>query len=165
MVKKISLCTSLSLGKPSYLSKDRGPLLGQGILSSNGPIWAHQRKIIAPELYIDKVKVNLTYKVIICNVILWKDIIWNHSFITFFVFFFLFFFCFCFFFCFFKLTNLKQVLSFLFFWNSPILTILVCHFGQCSATIPKHNIVSASQLFEWRLRFNVVTSLSHHIKL
>ncbi|KAL4597815.1 hypothetical protein ACB092_11G016100 [Castanea dentata] len=56
MVKKISLCTSLSLGKPSYLSKDRGPLLGQGILSSNGPIWAHQRKIIAPELYIDKVK-------------------------------------------------------------------------------------------------------------
>ncbi|KAM3685590.1 hypothetical protein ACJW31_11G129800 [Castanea mollissima] len=56
MVKKISLCTSLSLGKPSYLSKDRGPLLGQGILSSNGAIWAHQRKIIAPELYIDKVK-------------------------------------------------------------------------------------------------------------
>ncbi|KAL4600212.1 hypothetical protein ACB092_11G182000 [Castanea dentata] len=61
MVKEISLCTSLSLGKPSYLSKDRGPLLGQGILSSNGAIWAHQRKIIAPELYIDKVKgmVNL----------------------------------------------------------------------------------------------------------
>ena len=59
MVKEISLCTSLSLGKPSYLSKDRGPLLGQGILSSDGSIWAHQRKIIAPELYIDKVKVNL----------------------------------------------------------------------------------------------------------
>ncbi|GMY22990.1 cytochrome P450 714C2-like [Fagus crenata] len=61
MVKEISLCTSLSLGKPSYLSKDRGPLLGRGILSSSGPIWAHQRKIIAPELYIDKVKgmVNL----------------------------------------------------------------------------------------------------------
>ncbi|XP_062175417.1 cytochrome P450 714C2-like [Alnus glutinosa] len=61
MVKEISLCTSLSLGKPSYLSKDRGPLLGRGILSSSGPIWAHQRKTIAPELYIDKVKgmVNL----------------------------------------------------------------------------------------------------------
>ncbi|XP_023890887.2 cytochrome P450 714C2 isoform X2 [Quercus suber] len=61
MVKEISLCTSLNLGKPSYLSKDRGPLLGQGILSSNGATWAHQRKIIAPELYIDKVKgmVNL----------------------------------------------------------------------------------------------------------
>ncbi|KAL0435161.1 UNVERIFIED_CONTAM: cytochrome [Sesamum radiatum] len=27
-----------------------------GILTSNGPLWAHQRKIIAPELYMDKVK-------------------------------------------------------------------------------------------------------------
>ncbi|KAF5732847.1 hypothetical protein HS088_TW17G00380 [Tripterygium wilfordii] len=61
IVKKISLCTSLSLGKPSYLSKDRRPLLGQGILSSSGPIWAHQRRIIAPEFYLDKIKdmVNL----------------------------------------------------------------------------------------------------------
>ncbi|XP_073158160.1 cytochrome P450 714C2-like [Henckelia pumila] len=56
MVKEISLCTSLDLGKPSYLSKDRGPLLGRGILTSNGPYWAHQRKIIAPEFYLDKVK-------------------------------------------------------------------------------------------------------------
>ncbi|XP_031264401.1 cytochrome P450 714C2-like [Pistacia vera] len=56
MAKEISLSTSLSLGKPSYLSKDLGPLMGQGILSSSGPIWAHQRKIIAPELYLDKVK-------------------------------------------------------------------------------------------------------------
>ncbi|KAH7524942.1 hypothetical protein FEM48_Zijuj06G0172700 [Ziziphus jujuba var. spinosa] len=56
MVKEVSLCTSLNLGKPSYLSKDRGPLLGQGILATSGSIWAHQRKIIAPELYLDKVK-------------------------------------------------------------------------------------------------------------
>ncbi|CAK7347778.1 unnamed protein product [Dovyalis caffra] len=56
MVKEISLCTSSNLGKPSYLSKDRGPLLGQSIFSTNGPIWGHQRKIIAPEFYIDKVK-------------------------------------------------------------------------------------------------------------
>lgn len=56
MVKEISLCTSLNLGKPTYLSKDRGPLLGRGILTSNGPYWAHQRKIIAPEFYLDKVK-------------------------------------------------------------------------------------------------------------
>lgn len=59
MVKEISLCTSLNLGKPSYLSKDRGPLLGLGIISANGPMWAHQKKIIAPELYPDKAKVNL----------------------------------------------------------------------------------------------------------
>ncbi|KAG2672069.1 hypothetical protein I3760_13G021800 [Carya illinoinensis] len=56
MVKEICLCTSLNLGKPSYLSKDRGPLLGRGIFSSNGPIWVHQRKTIAPEFYVEKVK-------------------------------------------------------------------------------------------------------------
>ncbi|KAB2075078.1 hypothetical protein ES319_A07G195700v1 [Gossypium barbadense] len=55
-VKEITTCTSLALGKPSYQQKDRGPLLGQGILTSNGAIWAHQRKILAPELYMDKVK-------------------------------------------------------------------------------------------------------------
>ncbi|WJX76130.1 hypothetical protein P8452_59581 [Trifolium repens] len=56
MVKEIILNTSLNLGKPSYLSKDMRPLLGQGMVSSSGHIWAHQRKIIAPELYLDKVK-------------------------------------------------------------------------------------------------------------
>jgi hypothetical protein len=61
MVKEIILNTSLKLGKPSYLSKDMGPLLGQGIVSSSGLIWAHQRKIIAPEFYLDKVKVSLQY--------------------------------------------------------------------------------------------------------
>ncbi|XWS77351.1 hypothetical protein CRYUN_Cryun01aG0253800 [Craigia yunnanensis] len=61
MVKEIGLHKSLSLGKPSYLTKDRGPLFGQGILSSSGPIWAHQRKIIAPQFFPDRVKgmVNL----------------------------------------------------------------------------------------------------------
>ncbi|KAK8321678.1 hypothetical protein V6Z12_A12G114600 [Gossypium hirsutum] len=58
MLKEIGLHKSLSLGKPSYLTKDRGPLLGQGILSSSGPIWSHQRKIIAPEFFPDKVKVS-----------------------------------------------------------------------------------------------------------
>ncbi|OVA20272.1 Cytochrome P450 [Macleaya cordata] len=56
MLKDIGLCTSLDLGKPSYLQRERGPLLGQGILTANGSIWAHQRKIIAPELFMDKVK-------------------------------------------------------------------------------------------------------------
>ncbi|KAK6234485.1 Cytochrome P450 - like 10 [Theobroma cacao] len=55
-VREITTCTSLSLGKPSYQHKERGPLLGQGILTSNGTVWAHQRKILAPELYMDKVK-------------------------------------------------------------------------------------------------------------
>ncbi|XVE74147.1 hypothetical protein DITRI_Ditri11bG0175600 [Diplodiscus trichospermus] len=56
MVKEIGLHKSLSLGKPSYLTKDRGALLGQGILSSSGPIWAHQRKVIAPSFFPDRVK-------------------------------------------------------------------------------------------------------------
>ncbi|KAJ4847637.1 hypothetical protein Tsubulata_002749 [Turnera subulata] len=56
ILKEIGLCTSPNLGKPAYLSKDRGPLLGQSILSTSGSVWAHQRKIIAPELFIDKVK-------------------------------------------------------------------------------------------------------------
>ncbi|RDY01134.1 Cytochrome P450 714C2, partial [Mucuna pruriens] len=56
MVKEIIMYTSLNLGKPTYLSKDLRPLLGQGILSSSGKIWAHQRKIIAPQLYFGKVK-------------------------------------------------------------------------------------------------------------
>ncbi|KAM7277203.1 hypothetical protein ACFE04_019069 [Oxalis oulophora] len=61
MVKEMNSCTSFNLGKPSYLTKDRGPLLGHGIVSSNGPIWVYQRKIISRELYMDKVKgmVNL----------------------------------------------------------------------------------------------------------
>ncbi|XP_052211319.1 cytochrome P450 714C2-like [Diospyros lotus] len=56
MAKEVSLCTSLSLGKPSYLSKERGALLGEGILSSSGRYWSYQRHIIAPEFYFDKVK-------------------------------------------------------------------------------------------------------------
>ncbi|KAM7501687.1 hypothetical protein LguiB_000591 [Lonicera macranthoides] len=56
MVREITTCTSLDLGKPSYQAKERGSLLGQGILTSNGVIWAYQRKILAPELYMDKVK-------------------------------------------------------------------------------------------------------------
>lgn len=62
MVKEMSLHTSLNLGKPSYLSTERGPLLGRGILSSNGAYWAHQRKIIAPEFYLERVKVQNTFE-------------------------------------------------------------------------------------------------------
>ncbi|GAA0173892.1 oxygenase [Lithospermum erythrorhizon] len=61
--KEISLCTSLDLGKPSYLSTERGPLLGKGVLSSNGTYWVHQRKIIAPEFYLDKIKVMVNLMV------------------------------------------------------------------------------------------------------
>ncbi|KAE8667359.1 CYP714C2 protein [Hibiscus syriacus] len=75
MVKEIGLHKSLSLGKPTYLTKDRGPLLGQGILSSSGLIWAHQRKIIAPHLFPDKVKgmVNLLVDATISMLKSWES--------------------------------------------------------------------------------------------
>ncbi|XP_061348758.1 cytochrome P450 714C2-like [Gastrolobium bilobum] len=56
IVRHITTCTSLDLGKPSYQQKQLGPVLGQGVLTSNGTIWAHQRNILAPELYMEKVK-------------------------------------------------------------------------------------------------------------
>ncbi|KAL3517939.1 hypothetical protein ACH5RR_020528 [Cinchona calisaya] len=56
MVREITTCTSLDFGKPSYQVKEMGSLLGNGVLTSNGTHWAHQRKIIAPELYQEKVK-------------------------------------------------------------------------------------------------------------
>ncbi|KAB2610030.1 cytochrome P450 714C2-like [Pyrus ussuriensis x Pyrus communis] len=55
-VKEIRLIKSLSFGRPSYLMKDYKPLFGKRIASCNGAIWSHQRKIIAPEFYLDKDK-------------------------------------------------------------------------------------------------------------
>lgn len=68
-VKEISICTSFDLGKPSYQVKERGPLLGQGILTSNGAIWAHQRKILAPEFYMENVKNFMSIMVESSNIV------------------------------------------------------------------------------------------------
>ncbi|KAJ4753801.1 Cytochrome P450 714B3 [Rhynchospora pubera] len=56
VLKEICLCVSLELGKGTYLKKTHEPLFGQGILKSNGPAWLHQRKLIAPQFFLDKVK-------------------------------------------------------------------------------------------------------------
>ncbi|KAK9099609.1 hypothetical protein Syun_026654 [Stephania yunnanensis] len=56
LVKEMSLCMSWNLGKALYLAKSVRPLLGDGVIRSNGKSWADQRKIIAPEFYMDKVK-------------------------------------------------------------------------------------------------------------
>ncbi|CAM8998547.1 unnamed protein product [Rhodiola kirilowii] len=56
MLKELSSVKSFDIGKPTYLAKDMGPLLGEGVITSNGADWAHQRKIIAPEFFSDKVK-------------------------------------------------------------------------------------------------------------
>ncbi|CAI9107198.1 OLC1v1006502C2 [Oldenlandia corymbosa var. corymbosa] len=77
MVKEITTCTSLDLGKPTYQAKERGSLLGQGILTSNGAVWAHQRKILAPELYMEKVKgmITLVQESTMTMINTWKNII------------------------------------------------------------------------------------------
>ncbi|XP_022752770.1 cytochrome P450 714C2-like [Durio zibethinus] len=55
-VREINCFTSLDMGKPAYLQKDRGALLGKGLITTNGAIWSYQRKTIAPHLFVDKVK-------------------------------------------------------------------------------------------------------------
>lgn len=57
IVKEMNQCMNLDLGKPSYVSKRLAPMLGNGILRSNGIVWSQQRKIVAPEFFSDKVKV------------------------------------------------------------------------------------------------------------
>ncbi|KAE7996454.1 hypothetical protein FH972_001177 [Carpinus fangiana] len=56
LVKEMNQCITLDLGKPSYITKRLAPMLGNGILRSNGHIWAQHRKIVAPEFFMDKVK-------------------------------------------------------------------------------------------------------------
>ncbi|KAL6657201.1 hypothetical protein ACP70R_004981 [Stipagrostis hirtigluma subsp. patula] len=56
VVRDLSLCVSLDLGKSSYMKVTHRPLFGDGILKSNGEAWAYQRKLIAPEFFPDKVK-------------------------------------------------------------------------------------------------------------
>ncbi|CAM0874442.1 unnamed protein product [Alopecurus aequalis] len=57
MVKDISHYTPSELGKPLFLQKSRRSLFGEGILMSDGDIWAYEREIIAPELFMEKIKV------------------------------------------------------------------------------------------------------------
>ena len=57
LLKEISISTSLDLGRPSFLQKAVEPLLGQGIVAANGAPWANQRKFLAPEFYMERVKV------------------------------------------------------------------------------------------------------------
>ncbi|XP_038893046.1 cytochrome P450 714A1-like isoform X2 [Benincasa hispida] len=56
LVKDLSLSNNLNLGKPFYVTKKLAPILGHSIVRSNGAIWAVQRKIIAPEFFMDRVR-------------------------------------------------------------------------------------------------------------
>ncbi|KAG4925416.1 hypothetical protein JHK87_050956 [Glycine soja] len=56
LVKWIGMHKSLHLGRPSYLTKTLKPLLGNGIIRSNGLHWAFQRNLLAPEFFHSKIK-------------------------------------------------------------------------------------------------------------
>ncbi|KAH6789060.1 hypothetical protein C2S51_004066 [Perilla frutescens var. frutescens] len=56
VLKEVTTCISHDLGKPSFTRIHTEPLFGSGVVTSNGKVWAYQRKIIAPEFFSDKVK-------------------------------------------------------------------------------------------------------------
>uniref|UniRef100_A0A0D9WHU0 Cytochrome P450 n=1 Tax=Leersia perrieri TaxID=77586 RepID=A0A0D9WHU0_9ORYZ len=56
LIAEIGRCVSLDMGKPKYLQKGQEPLFGGGVLKANGACWARQRKVIAPEFYMARVK-------------------------------------------------------------------------------------------------------------
>lgn len=58
LIREIGRCVSLDMGKPTYLQKGQEPLFGRGVLKANGAEWHRQRKLIAPEFYMAKVKVR-----------------------------------------------------------------------------------------------------------
>lgn len=58
LLRELNLHKSLDLGKPSYMSKALEPMLGKGIIHANGHYWAFQRKLIAPEFFLSKLKVD-----------------------------------------------------------------------------------------------------------
>lgn len=60
LIREIGRCVSLDMGKPTYLQKGQEPLFGRGVLKANGAEWHRQRKLIAPEFYMAKVKVTDT---------------------------------------------------------------------------------------------------------
>ena len=59
LVKAVRVFRSLDLGKPAYLQKERGALLGKGLITANGGVWSHERKTISPHLYMGKIKVGV----------------------------------------------------------------------------------------------------------
>ncbi|CAD6258645.1 unnamed protein product [Miscanthus lutarioriparius] len=77
MVRELANCKSLDLGKPRYLQKQLGALLGTGILTANGDLWAHQRKVIASHFFMDKVKGMVDLMAESANEMLvsWEDIV------------------------------------------------------------------------------------------
>jgi len=59
LVREMNQSITLDLGKPTYITNKLAPMLGNGILRANGLSWAQQRKLVAAEFFMDKVKVYI----------------------------------------------------------------------------------------------------------
>uniref|UniRef100_A0A7N2R7Y3 Cytochrome P450 n=1 Tax=Quercus lobata TaxID=97700 RepID=A0A7N2R7Y3_QUELO len=53
-----SLNNSLDLARSSYWGRPFQPLVSDGIIGTNRGNWAYQRKLIAPEFFLNKVKIS-----------------------------------------------------------------------------------------------------------
>lgn len=60
LLKELKLQTYMELGTPKYLRKPLLPLIGNSIIRANGQDFAYQKKLIAPEFVLNKVKVIYT---------------------------------------------------------------------------------------------------------
>lgn len=57
VIKELTASKSIDLGRPLYLSKDLGSLLGNGVSAANGKLWAYERKLMAPGVNMNKIQV------------------------------------------------------------------------------------------------------------
>ncbi|XP_013619998.1 PREDICTED: cytochrome P450 714A2-like [Brassica oleracea var. oleracea] len=56
MVKELTQINTLNVGRITHVTKRLEPILGNGVITSNGSHWAHQRRIMAHEFTHDKIK-------------------------------------------------------------------------------------------------------------
>ncbi|XP_057798965.1 cytochrome P450 714C2-like [Salvia miltiorrhiza] len=77
VVRELTTSTSMDLGRPLYLAKDFEALLGKGISAANGKLWAYERKVMAPGMFIHKVKgmKNSVQQSALMLIDLWKGLI------------------------------------------------------------------------------------------
>lgn len=61
MVKELTQINTLNVGRITHVTKRLEPILGNGVITSNGSHWAHQRRIMAHEFTHDKIKVLLFF--------------------------------------------------------------------------------------------------------
>lgn len=68
MVKELTQTNTLNLGRITHVTKRLEPILGNGVITSDGPHLAHQRRIMTHEFTHDKIEVLLLSSFFLINV-------------------------------------------------------------------------------------------------